>query len=59
MKKDLLALLVCPVCQGQLTYLSVQNELQCRVDRLAFPIRADIPIMLIAEARSMTPEECI
>lgn len=53
----LLHLLVCPVCKGPLQALpdeaSRAVELGCPADRLAFPIRDGIPIMLEAEARSL------
>ena len=39
--KKLLAILVCPVCQGQLIYHAQQQELVCKPDALAFPIRDD------------------
>jgi uncharacterized protein YbaR (Trm112 family) len=53
--KTLLDLLVCPLCKSKL--LLKQKELICRFDRLAFPIRDDIPVMLENEARSITLEE--
>lgn len=56
----LIELLVCPLCKGPLTLArdaqGQGNELQCPADRLAFPIRDGIPIMLEAEARSFDPE---
>lgn len=57
MEKQLLEFLVCPICKGQLSYNKENQELICRFDRLAYPIREDIPIMLIDEARSLTIEE--
>ncbi|NNM59399.1 MAG: Trm112 family protein [Legionellales bacterium] len=57
MDKQLLAILVCPQCKGKLQYESKQKELICRFDRLAFPVRDEIPIMLIDEARHVTTEE--
>ncbi|HQV80637.1 MAG: Trm112 family protein [Moraxellaceae bacterium] len=55
--KKLLAILVCPVCQGQLIYHAQQQELVCKPDALAFPIRDDIPVMLESEARVLTLDE--
>ena len=49
--KKLLAILVCPVCKGELEHDKVNEELICRSDRLAFPVQDDIPIMLETEAR--------
>jgi hypothetical protein len=37
----------------------VKDELICKVDKLAYPIRDDIPVMLVDEARSLSPEEAI
>jgi uncharacterized protein YbaR (Trm112 family) len=53
----LLSILVCPVCKGELVYDKAASELICCADRLAFPIREDIPVMLSDEARSMSEEE--
>ena len=49
--KKLLALLVCPICKAKLDYQKDQQELVCINDKLAFPIRDGIPIMLEEEAR--------
>jgi len=53
MDKKLLDVLACPVCKGKLAYDSSGQELICRVDKLAFPIRDDIPVMLENEAREI------
>ncbi len=50
--KNLLTILVCPVCKGDLEYDEVKDELICYVDQLAYPVLDDIPIMLETEARS-------
>lgn len=55
MDKKLLDILVCPVCKGKL--LLKKDELICRFDRLAYPIRDGIPVMLEPEARAITLEE--
>ncbi len=53
----LLDLLVCPVCKGALQpHRDADNqlvELQCPADRLGFPIRDGIPLMLEHEAREL------
>ena len=53
----LLSLLVCPLCKGPLELLRDDEqrplELACRVDRLAFPIRDGMPVMLEREARAL------
>lgn len=55
MDKRLLEILVCPLCKGKL--LLKENELICRFDRLAYPIRDGIPVMLEQEARHIPLEE--
>jgi len=57
MDKKLLDILVCPICKGPLQYRKEQNELVCKADKLAYPIRDDIPVMLEDEARRLTLEE--
>lgn len=52
-----LDLLVCPICKGKLHYRRGDNELICGADRLAFPVRDDIPVMLVDEAREISLEE--
>lgn len=49
----LLDILVCPLCKGPLEYDKKAQELICRPDRLAYPIRDGIPIMLPEEARRL------
>jgi hypothetical protein len=53
MDTRLMALLVCPVCKGPLSHDAQLHELVCAADRLAFPIRDGIPVMLENEARSL------
>ena len=55
MDKKLLDILVCPLCKGKL--LLKNEELICRFDRLAYPIRDGIPVMLEPEARVLSLEE--
>ena len=49
----LLEILVCPLTKGPLEYDREAQELISHQARLAYPIRAGIPIMLIDEARSL------
>ena len=57
MDTRLLDLLVCPLCKGPLEHrrppTSDSHELVCNADRLAFPVRDDMPVMLESEARSL------
>lgn len=57
MDNKLLDILVCPVCKGPLIYAKEAQELICKADRLAYPIRDDIPVMLEEEARKLSLEE--
>ena len=47
----LLEILVCPICKGPLSYDRAAQELICHADKLAYPIRDGIPVMLVDEAR--------
>lgn len=57
MDKKLLDILACPLCKGPLVYQKTAQELICKFDRLAYPIRDGIPVMLESEARKLTLEE--
>ena len=57
MDAKLLDILVCPLCKGPLLYRKSEKELLCKADRLAFPIKDDIPVMLEDEARKLPAEE--
>jgi len=59
MDARLLDILVCPICKGPLVYRRAEGELICKADRLAYPIRDDIPVMLEDEARRLDPSEDI
>ncbi|AEC19231.1 hypothetical protein PT7_0691 [Pusillimonas sp. T7-7] len=53
MESRLLEILACPLCKGPLRHDREQQELVCQADKLAFPIRDGIPVMLEAEARDL------
>jgi uncharacterized protein YbaR (Trm112 family) len=57
MDKKLLDILVCPLCKGPLIYKKDAQELICKPDRLAYPVRDDIPVMLEEEARRLADAE--
>ncbi|MCX7107748.1 MAG: Trm112 family protein [Methylococcales bacterium] len=57
MDKKLLDILACPLCKSPLRYDKLKDELICRADRLAFPVRDGIPVMLEDEARTLSSEE--
>ncbi len=49
----MLEALVCPQCQGRLSYNADAQELISKSAHLAYPIRAGIPVLLIDEARNI------
>ena len=51
--KELLEILACPECKGEIEYLKIEDKLLCSACRLKYPIRDDIPIMLIDEAEKV------
>ncbi|WP_445353952.1 Trm112 family protein [Natronospira bacteriovora] len=55
--RNTLGLLVCPICKGELIHDRNAGELICKADRLAFPVRDGIPVMLEEEARRISLEE--
>lgn len=57
MDKNLLEILACPLCKGELLYEQAHQELICRFDRLAFPIMNGIPVMLETKARRIHSSE--
>jgi uncharacterized protein YbaR (Trm112 family) len=48
--------LVCPVCKQPLTYNAEKETLKCQKCRRVYPIRDDIPILLVDEATIEDPE---
>tara|TARA_B100001769_G_C21857595_1_gene464565 strand:- start:542 stop:727 length:186 start_codon:yes stop_codon:yes gene_type:complete len=57
MNKFLLDILVCPKSGHDLVYFDKTNELVCKQSMLAYPIKNDIPILLVDEARELMPNE--
>jgi uncharacterized protein YbaR (Trm112 family) len=57
MDSKLLDILVCPSCKGKLYFDKEAAELICRIDRLAYPIRDGIPVMLEEEARRLSADD--
>ena len=57
--QKLLDILCCPICKSPLVYKKPESELICRADRLAFPVRDGIPVMLEEEARQIRADENI
>jgi uncharacterized protein YbaR (Trm112 family) len=57
MDKNLLGILACPICKGELLYDKPNQELICKFDRLAYPVMDNIPVMLESRARRLSIEE--
>ncbi len=57
MDPKLLEILVCPLCKGPLVWRKDSLELVCKGDRLAYPVKDDIPVMLEDEARELRADE--
>jgi uncharacterized protein len=55
MDKSLLEFIVCPLCKGKLSLC--EDELRCKIDKLAYPIKDGIPVMLVDKARKLTSDE--
>jgi uncharacterized protein YbaR (Trm112 family) len=53
----LLEILVCPLCKGKLAYRRDAAELVCKADRLAYPVKDGIPVMLEDDARKLAADE--
>lgn len=49
---ELLKILACPKCKGQLVHDVEKPSLDCNSCSLSFPIRDDIPVLLVDEAES-------
>jgi uncharacterized protein YbaR (Trm112 family) len=50
---ELLEILVCPKCKGDLEHRSAPESLVCHACRLVYAVEDDIPIMLIDEAKPL------
>jgi len=54
LSQDLLDILACPKCKGELRLTEKQDGLICEACKLQYPIKEDIPIMLIDEAEPIS-----
>ena len=54
--QELLDILACPKCKGNIHLNKSQDGLICDACQLLYEIKDDIPIMLIDEARPLTPK---
>jgi uncharacterized protein YbaR (Trm112 family) len=51
--KRLLEILVCPKCKGDLQYDQDNSRLICGACKVAYPVKDDIPVMLVDEAEGI------
>ncbi len=56
MDQELLQLLACPKCKGAIDYKPEASAIHCTACNLAYPVRNDIPVMLIDEAEPINDE---
>lgn len=53
----LLEILVCPRCKGPLKYQKTpQEQLVCEVERIAYPVRDGIPVLLTDQAQDLSEQ---
>ncbi|MFN7273249.1 MAG: Trm112 family protein [Gammaproteobacteria bacterium] len=57
MDARLLDIVACPLCKGPLVWHAAETVLVCRADRLAFPVRDGVPVMLEEEARTLAADD--
>ena len=57
MDERLLDILACPVCKGPLKFQRAADVLVCRAERLAFPMKEGVPMMLEEDARQLAHDD--
>ena len=57
MKEELIDILICPQSKQPVIYVERSKELWCKASRLAYPIRDEIPILLVEESRQLSLSE--
>lgn len=57
MDQNLLEILACPICKGELLFDKNNQELICKFDRVGYPIVDGIPVMIASRARRLGSEE--
>jgi len=53
----LLDILACPLCKGPLKFHRERQVLVCRMDRLGYPVREGVPVMLVEEAAQLAADD--
>lgn len=54
---QLLEIIACPRCKGTLLLTAEKDALLCRGCALAYPVRDEIPVLLIDEAQPLAPDQ--
>ncbi|MEO8400464.1 MAG: Trm112 family protein [Gammaproteobacteria bacterium] len=57
MDKNLLEILACPICKGELLFDQPNQELICKFDRIVYPVIDDIPVLLASRSRRLESDE--
>ncbi|MDX1901928.1 MAG: Trm112 family protein [Gammaproteobacteria bacterium] len=57
MEKNVLEILACPICKGELIFDRHSQELICRFDRKVWPIVDGVPVMLESRSRRLDVDE--
>ena len=57
MDTRLLDIIACPLCKGPVVHQREEAVLVCRIDRLAYPVRDGVPIMLVEEAKALAADD--
>jgi len=57
MDTRLLEILACPSCQAKLVYDKKKQELVCRFEHIAFPIKNNVPELVMEQARILKSDE--
>lgn len=58
LKLALLDILACPLCKGKVKYDQQGERLLCLFDRLAYPVKQHIPVLIVEEATALDNDEC-
>ncbi len=59
MDTRLLDIIACPLCKGPVVHHRAEAVLVCRIDRLAYPVRDGVPIMLGEEAKPLAADDAL
>jgi len=49
----ILDVIACPICKGKLHYDKTAQELICNFDKVAYPIKNGVPIMIVDQAKKL------